>query len=58
MVILLRYFDYAEVKKGKTAGSRVKFTNEEGQSIYMHKPHPTGILKRYQLTQVKEILDL
>lgn len=58
MVRLLGYFGFVEVKKGKTSGSRVKFTNEEGVAIYMHKPHPTGILKRYQLKQVKEILGL
>ena len=58
MVRLLGYFDFAEVKKGKTSGSRVKFVNVEGISVYMHKPHPSGIMKRYQLKQVKEILNL
>lgn len=58
MVRLLRYFDFKEVKKGKTSGSRDKFINEEGIPIYMHKPHPSGIMKRYQLKQVKEILGL
>ncbi len=32
--------------------------NEEGVPIYMHKPHPGGIMKGYQLKQVKEILGL
>jgi len=49
MVRLLGYFGFVEVKKGKTSGSRVKFTNEEDIAVYMHKPHPTGILKRYQI---------
>ena len=57
MVRLLRNFDFEEVKKGKTSGSRVKFIKED-VPIYMHKPHPTGIMKRYQLKQVKEILGL
>ncbi len=58
LVRLLGYFDFKEVAKGKTSGSRVKFENEAGVCIYMHKPHPTGLLKRYQLKQVKEKLDL
>ncbi len=58
MVRLLGYFGFVEVKKGKTSGSRVKFLNVEGVAVYMHRPHPTGILKRYQLKQVKEILGL
>lgn len=58
LVRLLGYFGFKEVRKGKTGGSRVKFTKNDGASIYLHKPHPTGILKRYQLKQVKEILDL
>ncbi len=58
IVRLLGYFGFVEVKKGKTSGSRVKFMNEEGVAIYMHKPHQTGILKRYQLKQIKEILGL
>lgn len=48
-VKLLGYFGFHEVKKGKTAGSRVKFANAEGVPIVMHKPHPGGIMKQYQL---------
>ena len=58
LVKLLKYFGFVEVKKGKTSGSRVKFMNGEGVPIYMHKPHPSGIMKRYQLKQVKETLGL
>lgn len=58
MVRLLGYFGFTEVKKGKTSGSRVTFMNKEGVPIYMHKPHPGGIMKGYQLKQVKEILGL
>ena len=58
MLRLLGYFDFEEVKKGKTSGSRVKFVNAEGVSVYMHRPHPSVIMKRYQLKQVKEILGL
>ena len=58
MVKLLGYFDFEEVKKGKTSGSRVKFMNREGILIMMHRPHPSRIMKHYQLKQIKEILGL
>lgn len=58
LVRLLRYFGFKEKGKGKTSGSRVKFVHPEGTVIVMHKPHPTGILKHYQLKQIKELLGL
>ena len=58
MVKLLGYFDFKEVKKGKTSGSRVKFMNPEGIPIMLHKPHPSRIMKHYQLKQIKELLGL
>ncbi len=58
VVKLLGYFDFTEVRKGKTSGSRVKFTNPEGVPIMLHKPHPSGIMKHYQLKQIKEVLSL
>ncbi len=58
MVRLLGYFGYQEVKTGKTAGSRVRFENEEGVTIMLHKPHPSGIMKKYQMKQIRETLGL
>lgn len=58
LVRLIGYYGFEEVRKGKTAGSRVKFANEDQIPIILHKPHPTGIMKRYQLKQIKEILGL
>ena len=58
LVKLLGYYAFYEVNKGKTSGSRVKFMNKEGVPLILHKPHPTGILKRYQLKQIKEVLGL
>lgn len=58
MIKLLGYFGFHEMKKGQTSGSRVRFINEEGVSVTMHKPHPGGILKRYQMKQVKEVLGI
>ena len=39
--------------KGKTSGSRVIFKNGE-ERITLHKPHPSNIIKEYNM---KEILD-
>ena len=50
--------DFQEGKKGKTAGSRVKFMNAEDVPIMLHKPHPSGIMKYYQLKQIKEVLGI
>jgi len=36
-------------KSGKTSGSRVVFTNQDGDYIRLHKPHPRNILKLYQI---------
>ncbi|MFT6856455.1 MAG: hypothetical protein ACJA0X_002434 [Cyclobacteriaceae bacterium] len=58
MVKLLAYHGFNEVKKGKTSGSRVKFESLKGIPIILHKPHPTGIMKKYQLKQIQEILAL
>jgi hypothetical protein len=58
VVKLLAYYDFEEVKKGKTSGSRVKFMNPNGVPIMLHKPHPSGIMKQYQLKQIREVLGL
>ena len=58
LATLLRLLGFSELKTGKSAGSRVRFSNEEGDKIVLHKPHPDGILKEYQLKQVREILKL
>ena len=58
VVKLLRCFDFKEVSRGKTSGSRVKFMNPKGVPIMLHKSHPSGIMKRYQLKQIKEVLGL
>lgn len=58
LVRLVGYFGFNKVKLGKTAGSRIKFINMHNVHINLHKPHPSGILKVYQLKQVKEKLEL
>lgn len=52
---LLQYFDFTENHKGRTSGSRVEFTNGVN-TILLHKPHPSGELKSYQVKQLIDIL--
>ena len=53
---LLAGFGYRQAVGGKTGGSRVKFLHDTRPPIILHKPHPTNILKHYQLEQIKETL--
>lgn len=54
MAALLSYYEY-ELKQG--GGSGVKFIKKgSNEVINFHRPHPSGILKRYVLDQVIEKL--
>ena len=54
---LLNYLGFEESNKGKTSGSAVKFYSYNfNREILLHKPHPSSILKPYQIMQVIEIL--
>lgn len=53
--VLLQYFDFVENSKGRTSGSRVEFIRGN-DSILLHKPHPTGELKSYQIKQLIDTL--
>jgi hypothetical protein len=52
LIKILTLFGYAEVKKGKTGGSRRKFADAKKHIISLHKPHPGNIVKEYALKQV------
>ena len=56
LVTLLHYFGFAELKKGKTGGSRRKFVDDKKNIISLHKPHPGNILKEYAIKQVLDQL--
>ena len=50
---LLEYFGFEQERGGKTSGSAVKYKNlKSGTRIYLHKPHPGNIVKRYILVDV------
>ncbi|BAU63259.1 hypothetical protein STA3757_06190 [Stanieria sp. NIES-3757] len=53
---LLTRLGFMEVKTGKTGGSRARFINSNNVVITLHKPHPSDILKRYQIEQIIKIL--
>jgi hypothetical protein len=50
---LLKGLGYDEDSKGKTSGSRVAFVNTKTKHIFrLHKPHPSNILKGYQVSEI------
>ena len=53
---LLTRLGFVEVKTGKTGGSRRRFIGSSNIVITLHKPHPSNILKKYQVEQIIEIL--
>ena len=56
--ILLRILGYKRLKSGKTGGAKVKFFNQEKDSLVnLHKPHNPPILKKYLIEQILEKLN-
>lgn len=50
---LLGFLGYEKSNKGRTSGSRVKFTNYDiNDVILLHKPHPQKDLREYQVKQM------
>lgn len=59
LIKILAYFGFNELKnKGKTGGSRIKFTDLEKRIINLHKPHPSNVVKQYTIRQILEKLTL
>lgn len=57
LTTLLHALGYEVETGGKSGGSRRKFFSAAtGNVMFFHKPHPSGILKAYQLKQVIENL--
>lgn len=54
---LLKQFGYEEDNVGKTSGSRVRFFHNKYPPIMLHKPHPTPVLKKYQIELVYSQLE-
>ena len=51
---LLAGFGYVLNQGG--SGSRVRFEHERCAPVLMHKPHPSPVLKPYQIDQVLDVL--
>jgi hypothetical protein len=57
LVKLMASFGYQETLPGKTGGSRRVFVNTKINAVlHMHRPHPSGILKHYQLKDAEREL--
>ncbi|MBO7601090.1 MAG: type II toxin-antitoxin system HicA family toxin [Lachnospiraceae bacterium] len=56
---LLELLGYTLDDKGKTSGSRVKFSNNVTKDkIYLHRPHPRKELLDYQVNElIKHLYD-
>jgi hypothetical protein len=52
LATLLKRFGYSLSSKGKTGGSRVVFSNGEGDYIRLHRPHAGSSLKKYQINDI------
>jgi len=52
LISLLKSMGYFMETTGRTSGSRVAFSNENGGYIRLHKPHPRNILKMYQIDDI------
>ncbi len=52
--VLLEHFGFEKIEG---SGSRVKFIHRQKElTIFLHKPHPSNILKIYIIKQIQEIL--
>jgi hypothetical protein len=56
LVTMLHGFEYELTKGSKTGGSRARFVHERLPPITLHKPHPSPLLKRYQIEQLENFL--
>ena len=56
MQSVLEAFGFEVLNKGKTSGSRVKFS-KGSMAIILHKPHPRKELLEYQIKQITDVLE-
>lgn len=51
-ITLLGYLGYRIHNKGATSGSRIRFVNDFGEFIDMHRPHPGNIMKEWMMKKI------
>ena len=56
LVNFLSFYGYVELGTGKTGGSRRRFSDGKNNSLTMHKPHPSNIVRQYAIRQIIENL--
>lgn len=56
LVTVLGYLGFEQMNAGRTSGSRVQFTHEHYPPIILHRPHPTLVLKKYQIDDIVSFL--
>ncbi len=54
-ITLLEHYGYVQDNKGRTSGSRVRFTCVGHCDILIHKPHPQKELKMYVVRDLHDI---
>ncbi|WP_133576549.1 type II toxin-antitoxin system HicA family toxin [Pedobacter metabolipauper] len=50
---VLNHYGFYEIRNSKTGGSRRKFVNQSDDVICLHHPHPSVILKKYQIDLIQ-----
>ena len=53
---LLTCLGFRRSNKSRTSGSRVSFIHPTGTKLALHRPHPAGALKPYQVHQLIDVL--
>ena len=56
-ITLLEHYGYDQDNKGKTSGSRVRFTCDGHCDILLHRPHPKKELKGYVIRDLHNIFE-
>lgn len=51
-ITLLGYLGYRIHNKGATSGSRIRFVNDLGEFIDLHRPHPGSIMKEWMMKKI------
>lgn len=54
---ILNKIGFFEHNKGKTSGSRIMFVNAKSEKIELHKPHPSNVLKPYQINAILKCIE-
>ena len=54
---LLNLLGYKKARPGRSSGSRRRFMHATMPPIVLHQPHPSNVLKQYQMETIIEALE-